>query len=79
VLRNTKNNWRTHNAPTVLPVSLTSDDKVKVEKEDLELAAKQKWEVHHISPSAGTQASNKVIVYFHGGAFIRPVSNNLVI
>jgi acetyl esterase/lipase len=69
---NTRKTFATENAPQVLPSNITSSPKLSVKRETLE--SEQKWEVFHVKPKTGKE-TKKVVVYWHGGAFVKGVSS----
>jgi len=68
---NVKKTYTSENAFQVLPSNITSNTKLSVKRELLK--SEQTWEVFHVRPKGGRE-TKKVVVYWHGGAFIRGVS-----
>jgi acetyl esterase/lipase len=68
---NVKKTYKSENSPQVLPSNFASNPKLSVKKEILD--SEQNWEVFHVKPKTGKE-TKKVVVYWHGGAFIRGVS-----
>lgn len=60
-------NYPSWTAATVLPASVVNAPGVETTKEDID-----GWEVFHMTPAVNE--GDKAIVYWHGGALIRPVS-----
>jgi hypothetical protein len=59
------------------PAEIATSDEFEVVREEKELVAGQRWKIDHIHVSKKKKnvdvESDKVIVYWHGGAFIRKV------
>jgi acetyl esterase/lipase len=68
---NVQKTFKTENQPVVLPASIPSNTGISVTKEIFE--SDQEWEVFHVKPRGG-EGRKKVVIYWHGGAFIRGVS-----
>jgi acetyl esterase/lipase len=68
--RNARKSFGPENSPEVLPSAITTNDKISVEREVF--SAGQEWEVFHVAPT-GDEREKKVVVYWHGGAFIKRV------
>jgi hypothetical protein len=58
------------------PTEIATSDDFEVVREEKELVAGQRWKIDHVHVSKKNVdvESDKVIVYWHGGAFIRKVS-----
>lgn len=56
------------------PTEIATSDDFEVVREEKELVAGQRWKIDHVSKKNVDVESDKVIVYWHGGAFIRKVS-----
>jgi len=68
---NTRKTFAAENASQVLPSNIASSPKLSVKREILD--SLQRWELFHVRPKTGKE-TKKVVVYWHGGAFIRGVS-----
>jgi len=63
------------NAPQKLPQALTSDPNVSIKEEIFEgPPGHDPWQTFTFTSKL--RDSNKVIVYFHGGGFVKPVSRD---
>ena len=71
---NTRKTFESENSPQVLPSNITSNPKLSIKREILE--SQQRWELFHVKPKTGKE-TKKVVVYWHGGAFIKGVSSSL--
>lgn len=61
-------NVEARTAPTVVPKNISGESAFRVNQEDF-----NGWEVFHLKPTSGL--SDKAIVYWHGGAFVKEVRN----
>jgi acetyl esterase/lipase len=66
-----RKSFESENTPEVLSEKITSNTNISVKREVLE--AGQEWEVFHVSPKS-SESRKRVVIYWHGGAFIRRVS-----
>lgn len=71
IQNNVQQTFNAENKPVVPPGAISSHTGIAVTKETFQ--SNQKWEVFHVKPKS-TEGRKKVIVYWHGGAFIRGVS-----
>lgn len=73
LLSNIQDSYTSEDVAKPAPSDVEGNEKLEVIRETKELAAGQEWTVDHISNKDGPESS-KVLVYWHGGAFIRGVS-----
>ena len=57
-----------------LPHEVVHSDSVDAVREVSKLAGGQEWKVDHYAVKGGNGDGRKVIVYWHGGAFVNRVS-----
>lgn len=70
---NVQQTFKAESSPAVLPDAITSNTGISITKEIFK--SEQEWEVFHVKPKHG-EGRKKVVVYWHGGAFIRGVSES---
>lgn len=71
-----RDEWKSRNAPADVPSSVASDDMLAVTEEQFEGGSTedlQQWQLFHMIPNL--EAQNTVVIYWHGGAFVAPVSD----
>lgn len=74
LLEHVRNTWRDADPAVPPPASFDADGTIEVSRE--RMTGGQGWEVFHCRPRSGVE-SDKVTIYWHGGAFIRRVSQNV--
>lgn len=75
LLARLRDEWKSRNAPAVVPSHVASDGLLNVAEEQFEGGNKedgQRWQVFHMLPTQ--EAQDTVVIYWHGGAFVAPVS-----
>ncbi|KAG7531348.1 hypothetical protein FFLO_04409 [Filobasidium floriforme] len=75
LLEDIRTSYVEQDVPLDPPAEIATSDEFEVVREEKELAAGQRWKIDHIHVSKKKKnvdvESDKVIVYWHGGAFIR--------
>lgn len=76
LLLDVQRDWKSEYAKEVVPkkVQAASDIEVKEESHRGEGQGGQTWKVFHCNPTSAKGQNDKVVVYWHGGAFINAVS-----
>lgn len=73
LLEHIRDTWQSSDPAVPPPASFAADDSIEITRERMK--GGQQWEVFHCRPRGG---SDKVTLYWHGGAFIRRVSSAAV-
>lgn len=74
LLESIRTSYVEQDVPLDPPAGIATSDEFEVVREEKELVAGQRWKIDHVSKKNVDIESDKVIVYWHGGAFIRKVS-----
>jgi acetyl esterase/lipase len=72
---NVDKNTVLNDTPEDIPDEVVRSDSVDAVREVSKLAGGQEWKVDHYAVKGGRGDDNKVIVYWHGGAFVNRVSS----
>lgn len=74
LLEDIRTSYVEQDVPLDPPAEIATSDDFEVVREEKELVAGQRWKIDHVSKKNVDVESDKVIVYWHGGAFIRKVN-----
>ena len=74
MIANVDKNTVLNDTPEDLPSEVVQSDSVDAVRESSKLAGGQEWKVDHYASQVGRGDDHKVIVYWHGGAFVNRVS-----
>ena len=72
---NVDKNTVLNDTPEDLPSEVVQSESVDAVRESSKLAGGQEWKVDHYTVQSGQGDGHKVIVYWHGGAFVNRVSS----
>jgi hypothetical protein len=74
LLEDIRTSYVEQDVPLDPPAEIATSDDFEVVREEKDFVAGQRWKIDHVSKKNVDVESDKVIVYWHGGAFIRKVS-----